>query len=196
MVFSSTVALNALKLLASPALKLYEKISGKSKLKNQQPTLSIRLEFRNRGRMVNGLVPTEELIRNDKVFTIDEFGKLERYYNLHWNYVMYLTNDSEYTAYRLRPFEHEGILLQFEPAFDYTKPVQPNETLEYKVKATVENYVGNYIAADTTLKLGPIEVFRLEYTNSQKEVLFYTDFHPTLPDVRDKNVYGKVGDLN
>lgn len=184
-----------LKTVISPLTKLGEAIFGSYQKTRQQPTLSIRLEFGSSSRMTRGLSPNNNFPPEGEAIFVGDLGKMNHYYDLSWRYDMFITNDSEYTAFQLHPAEHVGIKLTFKPHFDYTKPIQPNETIQYEMTASVNYFEGTYFEADERVHRGPIDEFQIEYTNAKKKVTFYTRFRPTAKDVRDKNVHGRLDEL-
>lgn len=150
-----------LKLLSTPFVKLGEALFSGYKKRNQQPTLSVRLQFNNSFRTNKGLSTRNNFPPIGEAIPYDMVGSLNHFYDLGWTYEMHITNDSEYSAYQLYVVEHEGITLTFEPAFDYTKPIGPNETVRYEMKAFYYMFEGVYTQADATVKKGPIDVFRI-----------------------------------
>ncbi len=180
-----------LKSAITPFTKIGEAIFSSYKKRNQQPTLSIKLDFHNSSRMTRGLSSNNNFPPEGEAIPVWEVGNMNHFYDMSWTYEMSITNDSEYTAYQLYIVEHEGIRLNFNPAFDFTKPITPNTTVTYELKAFYSMFEGTPSQTDEFVKKGPIEVFRIEYTNSEKEVKFYTEFRPQA-ELRERNSYGRV----
>lgn len=175
--------------MAKAAIELYQK-------KRVQPKLAISFinGSRMRGRANDAMYHPFEL-GEDRVITFNQQKLLSFDWQLKWNFIINITNQTEHTAYKVRliPFPHEEqyISIHFTPSIDYTKAFTANKTETYEV-VCVQNYRCTSEEADVMIKKYPMQKLRIEHSNSS-DFRFATDYITNEPDVENKNVYHKLG---
>lgn len=161
--------------------------------KNAQPKLALSVDsFTRQQNRVSDRHYLPYFVRQDEVLSFAQQQDMSYDYQLVWDYVIHITNQTEYPSYNIRVIgsEDQNLEMVVDPKVEYTKPIIGNA---YKEHRFIFRMNQRYKAEEAeAYRSGyPVPKIRIEYSNLAN-VRFATEFFFTEKDDDKKNVYLKV----